>query len=44
MSYTKLNVEIEKYLKANNLPWVGKSTDTKEETERRRITPVCTDL
>lgn len=35
MSYAKLNQEIEKYLKANNLPWSGKSTDTKEETEKR---------
>ena len=35
MSYTKLNQEIGRYLKANNLPWVGKSTDTKEQTELR---------
>jgi hypothetical protein len=35
MSYTKMNIEIGKYLKENNLPWRGKSSDTKEETERR---------
>jgi hypothetical protein len=35
MSYSKMNVEIEKYLKANNLPIIGKSTDTKEQTEYR---------
>lgn len=35
MSYTKMNIEIVKYLKQNNLPVTGKSTDTKEETEYR---------
>jgi hypothetical protein len=35
MSYTKMCKEIEKYLKENNLPWRGKSSDTKEETEKR---------
>ena len=35
MSYTKMNVEIVKYLKENNLPVTGKSTDTKEQTEYR---------
>jgi hypothetical protein len=35
MSYTKMNKEIEKYLKENNLLWRGKASDTKEETARR---------
>jgi hypothetical protein len=35
MSYTKMNKEIEKYLKENNLPCRGKSSDTKEEKTRR---------
>jgi hypothetical protein len=35
MSYTKMNKEIEKYLKENNLPCCGKNFDTKEETEKR---------
>jgi len=35
MSYSKLNLEIERYLKQNDLPFIGKSTDSKEETEKR---------
>jgi tRNA(Ile)-lysidine synthase TilS/MesJ len=34
MSYTKMNKEIEKYLKENNLPWRGKESDTKELNRR----------
>ncbi|MCL1991547.1 MAG: hypothetical protein FWG66_01175 [Spirochaetes bacterium] len=35
MSYDKMNREIEKYLKQNNLPVSGKASDTEEETDRR---------
>ena len=35
MSQTKLNKEIENYLKQNNLPYKGKSTDSEAETDKR---------
>ena len=35
MSYTKMNKDIERYLKDKELPWLGKSTNSKEETELR---------
>lgn len=35
MSYTKLNLEIEQYLKQHDLPFAGKATDTPAETAKR---------
>lgn len=35
MSYTKMNGEIVKWLKANDLPYKGTANDTKDQTEKR---------
>jgi len=35
MSYTKMNVEIETWLKSNNLPYKGNSKDSPKETQKR---------